>query len=323
MPAGTVATTEEDGMSSARMEDSRAVKAGTSRRELLTAALAGIGASLLSGPIGAAASTAPVLAAPNEHRVAKVRSEFLHFDDPVAKLHAHLRVERTLAEESSTLTWYHWIVFAVPVTQAPIPLVRYEGIEYSLLRHLGNNNFRLHAHNLSFPRDLNTGEFTNEVVNPVTGEKVAVGPSIITDDPGTIHNPIGFRNVNSDGSYQKRYTMFRIEDDLLKLDSVRGAPPEKPITHQENSCQWVPFDEFTNPSITSLPTHFAGCYLYDYPRWLNMGDRPGHLMGMWDGKKINSVEELPNDFLDLARRDYPELLLPRWQDFERPLSFTL
>lgn len=293
----------------------------TRRRELLAAALAGIGASVLSGP-AAAASPRPVPATPDENKVAKVRSEFLHFDDPVARLHAHLRVERNLAEESSTITWYHWIVFAVPVTQAPIPLVRYEGIEYSLLRHLGDNNFRLHAHNLSFPRDLN-GELTSEVRNPVTGETVEVGPSIITTDPGTVHNPRGFRNVNSDGTYQERYAMFRLEDELLKLDSVRGAPPEKPITHQENSCAWVPFDEFTNPTINSLPAHFVGSYLYDYPRWLNMGNQPGHLMAMFDGKKISSVEELPDEFLDRARRDYPELLLPRWQDFERPLQFKL
>lgn len=294
-----------------------------SRRELLAAALAGIGASVLPNPAADASPLPPVPATPDERKVAKVRSEFLHFDDPVAKLHAHLRVERNLAEESSTLTWYHWIVFMVPVTQAPVPLMRYEGIEYSLLRHLGNNNFRLHAHNLSFPRDLNSGELTDSVRNPVTGESVAVGPSIITTDPGTVHNPIGFRNVNSDGTYQKRYAMFRLEDELLKLDSVRGAPPEKPITHQENSCAWVPFDEFTNPSINSLPAHFVGSYLFDYPRWLNMGERPGHLMAMFDGKKVSSVEELPDEFLDRARRDYPELLLPRWQDFDRPLSFTL
>jgi hypothetical protein len=152
---------------------------------------------------------------------------------------------------------------------------------------------------------------------------VAVGPSIITSDPGTVHNPTGFRNVNGDGTYQKRYAMFRLEDELLKLDSVRGAPPEKPITHQENSCAWVPFDEFTNPSINSLPAHFVGGYLYEYPRWLKMGERPGHLYSMFDGKKISSVEELPNEFVDRARRDHPELLLPRWQDFDRPLSFSL
>jgi len=117
--------------------------------------------------------------------------------------------------------------------------------------------------------------------------------------------------------------MFRIEDNLLKLDSVRGAPPDMPITHQENSCAWCPFDEFTNPNINSLPQHFVGSYLYEYPRWLGMGDRPGHMMGMFDGKKLSSVEELPDDFLDRTRREYPDLLRPRWEHFERPFNFKL
>ncbi len=310
-------------MSSVKGNADSAEQPGTSRRELLTAALAGIGASVFSGSGLAADPILPLPATPGEPKIAKVRSEFLHFDDPVAKLHAHLRVERNLAEESSTLTWYNWVVFAVPITRAPIPLMRYEGIEYSLLRHLGNNNFRLQAHNLSYPRDLNSGKFTSEIRNPVTGETVAVGPTIITTDPGTVHNPKGFRNVDGDGTYQENYVMFRLEDELLKLDSVRGILPDLPYTLQENSCAWVPFDEFTNPTINSLPAHFVGGYVYNYPRWLNMGDQPGHLYAMFDGKKIYSVEELPDEFLDRARRDHPELLLPRWQDFERPLSFSL
>ena len=310
-------------MSSVQHHTDSATGPGTSRRELLAAALGGIGASLVSGSGMAADPILPLPTTPDEHKIAKVRSEFLHFDDPVAKLHARLRVERNLAEESFTLTWYHWIVFVVPAKSAPIPMVRYEGIEYSLLRHLGNNNFRIQAHNLSYPRDLNSGEFINEVHNPVTGETVAIGPSIITTDPGVVHNPDGFRNVNGDGSYHKNYAMFRLEDELLKKDSVRGVPPETPFTLQENSCAWVPFDEFTNPTINSLPAHFVGGYLYNYPRWLNMGDHSGNMYAMFDGKKIYSVEELPNEFLDRARRDNPELLLPRWQDFERPLSFSL
>ena len=150
-----------------------------------------------------------------------------------------------------------------------------------------------------------------------------IQPSILTTDPGTVHNPIGFRNVNSDGTYLIRYTMFRLEDELIKLDSVRGAPIEKPVTHMENSCAWCPFDEFANPSITSLPAHFVGGYLYEYPPSMNMGDRPGHLMAMFDGKKINSIEELPDDYLDRARREHPDLLKPRWKDFDVPLSFKL
>jgi hypothetical protein len=298
-----------------------------SRRKFLTASLAGLGVGLGAAIVPIAhAGTRPIIPippTPKEHGVAKVKSEFLFFDDPVAKLHHHLRMERDLAEQSHTLTWYHWIVFMVPVKSAPVPLMRYEGIEFSYLRHLGNNNFRLHAHNLSYPRDLETGKFTNTVLNPVTGETLQVSPSLILNDPGTVQSPDGFRNVNGDGTYQKRYSMFRREDELIKMECVRGAPPEIPTTHQENSVQWCPFDEFTKSSITSLPSHFVGNYLYDYPRWMNMKGRPGHLSAMFDGKKINSVEELPDELLDRTRREYPDLLRPRWEDFDNPLSFKL
>lgn len=296
------------------------------RRSLLAAGLASVGASVGASLLPASASTTqPTVAlppTPDEHLVNQVRSEFLLFDDPVARLHAHLRMERRLAEESHTITWYHYVVFMVPVTRAPVPLVRYEGMEFSYLRHLGNNNFRLHAHNLSFPRDLDSGAFTASVRNPVTGEQVAIPPTVILNDPGTVHNPIGFRNVNSDGSYQIRYTMFRLQDNLVKLDSVRGAPPElAPTTHQENSCAWCPVDIFTNTTTTSLPAQFVGGYLYEYPAWLKMGDRPGHLLAMFDGRKISSVDELPVEYLDRTRREYPDLLRPRWEAFDKPLPF--
>jgi hypothetical protein len=254
---------------------------------------------------------------------AQVRSEFLFFKDPVRKLHAHLRIERDLGEETDTITWYHFMVFIVPKSRPPMPFVRYEGMEYSYLRHLGRDNFRLHAHNLSFPRDLQTGKFTDTALNPVTGKPVKIPPTVLTTDPGTIHNPRGFRNTNSDGTYQERYAMFRLEDNLIKLDSVRGAPVEKPITHMENSCQWVDFDQFTNPAITSLPAHFVGAYLYDYPPFMEMPDSAGHMMAMFDGKKIASIEELPREYLDRVRKEYPELLKPRWSEFDKPVAFKI
>ena len=293
------------------------------RRSLLAAGLSGVGASLLQASGATAQSTLPLPATPDEHLTSQVRSEFLLFDDPVARLHAHLRMERRLAEESYTITWYHFIVFMIPVTMAPVPLVRYEGMEFSYLRHIGGNNFRIHAHNLSFPRNLDTGAFTAEIRNPVTNESIAIPPTVLTNDPGTVHNPIGFRNVSGDGTYQVRYTMFRLQDNLVKLDSVRGAPPGLPITHQENSCAWCPVEIFTNTTTSSLPAQFVGCYLYQYPAWLKMGQRPGHLMAMFDGRKISSVDELPADYLDRARREYPDLLRPRWEAFATPLPFKL
>jgi len=288
-----------------------------SRRNFVTSTAA-VGA--LAGAGGAQAQTLSSLEPP----ISQVQSDFLYFDDPVEEFRQHLRIERDLVEdEGETITWYHWIVFMIPGDRRPEPLMRYEGIEYSYFRHLGNNNYRIHAHNLSFARDLKTNKFTDTVVNPITGETCEVPVSLLLTDPGTIASPIGFRNIAGDGSVQDVFRQFRREDNLIKLDSVRSAPPDWPATHIENSCQWVDIDLFANETITSLPVHFCGHYAFENYPWLNMPEGKGHLSGFWDGKKINSPREIPREILDRLEREYPELLHPRWEDFEKPVPFEI
>lgn len=290
-----------------------------SRRNFVTSTAAA-GAGALAGAGNAQAQTLTSLAPP----ISQVQSEFLYFDDPVEEFRQHLRIERDLVEdEGDTITWYHWIVFMIPGDRRPEPLIRYEGIEYSYFRHLGNNNYRIHAHNLSFARDLKTNKFTDTVVNPITGETCEVPVSLLLTDPGTIASPIGFRNIAGDGSVQDVFRQFRREDEFIKLDSVRSAPPDWPATHIENSCQWVHIDEFANETITSLPVHFCGHYAFENYPWLNMPEGKGHLAGFWDGKKINSPQEIPREMLDRLEREYPELLHPRWEDFEKPVPFEI
>ena len=288
------------------------------RRKFVSAA-AGATGTLLAGAAAPAQTPRPI-----STTVSQVVSEFLYFDDPVEEFRAHMRMERDLVEQQgTTLTWYHWIVFIIPGGRRPEPLIRYEGIEFSYFRSLGNDNYRIHAHNISLPRDLETNAFTDTVLNPITDERVDVPVSLLLNDPGTIGGPSGFRNLSGDGSVQDVYRQFRIENDLIKLDSVRSAPPDWPATHIENSCQWVEFDLFANETITSLPVHFCGHYAYEYPKWLNMPEGTGHLAGFWDGKKVNSVAELPREMLDRLEREYPELLEPQWNQFERPIPFEL
>jgi len=287
-------------------------------RRTIVGAAAGATGSMLGGAtaFGQVRSISPP--------VSQVQSEFLYFDDPVEEFRAHLRMERDLVEDQgTTLTWYNWIVFVIPGGRRPEMLMRYEGIEYSYFRHLGNNNYRIHAHNLSFPRDLKTNKYTDTVVNPITGERVEVPVSLLLNDPGTIGSPIGFRNLAGNGEVQDVFRQFRIEDDLIKLDSVRSAPPDWPATHIENSCQWVEFELFANETIASLPVRFCGHYAYEHPAWLKMPEGMGHLTGFWDGKKVNSSAELPREMLDRMEQEYPELLEPRWSEFDSPVPFEL
>jgi hypothetical protein len=47
------------------------------------------------------------------------------------------------------------------------------------------------------------------------------------------------------------------------------------------------------------------------------------MYGMWDGRKLTGPSDLPVDFLRRTEREFPELLRPRWQLFDRPIPFPL
>jgi len=186
---------------------------------------------------------------------------------------------------------------------------------------VADHTYRIHAHNVSYPRSIETNEFCSSVKNPITGEMIEVEPTILLNDPGTVHSLKGFRNLKGDGSYVVPYKQFRRDDNKMVLDSIRTAPPEWPTTHMESSAIWVPNAMFEDKSVTNLLYQTTGIYIFEYPAWMEMGDRGGHMIGFFDGRKIAGVHELPDEFHDRVKREYPELLRPRWEEFDRPTPF--
>lgn len=262
-------------------------------------------------------------AEPKRTRCHKIETRFVDFADPVEEFEAHFRMERDLVPDQGTaLTWYYWTVFIVPGDRQPVPLLRYEGTEYSYFRQVADHVYRIHAHNVSVPMSLETNDYTGSIVNPLTGKTVTAPTNLLLNDPGTVHSPKGFRNVSGDGTYRQPFRQFRIENDLIKLDSVRSAPPDWPINHIESSIQQASHADFLDKRITSLPCTSTGLYVFPYSKWLEMGDRPGHLLGYWDARKIPSVEDFPDKFLAKMKADHPELLKPRWEEFNRRAKFA-
>lgn len=283
----------------------------------------GTGSLALAGMTGAsnAAAMSDPAAAPGAAKPAIDVSQ-VTFETSVDEFEAHFRMERDLvAEEGTTLAWYHWLAYVIPGVSAPQPLVRFEGMEYSYFRKVAENTYRIHAHNVSYPRDIHTNAFLSVMTNPVTGQQITVEPTVLLEDPGTVHSPKGFRNMNGDGSYVQPFRYFRKEGDQMKFESVRTAPPSWPVNHMESTVQWCDVSAFDDKSITSLPSKSAGVYVFPYPKWMEMGDRGGHMLGFIDGQKITGVEEMPDDFRNRVKSEYPELLLPRWGEFDRPPSF--
>ncbi len=279
-----------------------------SRRDVLAAtgaAAAAGSASLISSTAQAAVPAAASYLPPT----GRVVSEQFGYRDPVQKMRAEFRLYRDLRDEADVLLWYMFTIFVIAEGRTVAPLVRYEGIEFSHHKRIGENLFKVHGHNMSFPRALDTGEFVASVVNPVTQKTVAVPPTILTGDPGMLYSPAGKRPLDRESAdFTPTYSLFRIEDELVKVEQIR-VPPDNWLTpFIETSHNWTPRELFEDKSILRLPMGTSGGYVYPYPSWLEMGATRGHMFGVWSGKKLDGPEQLPSEYLARAEADYPELL---------------
>jgi hypothetical protein len=287
------------------------------RRSLLAAGTCALLAGGGAAPFAASAATGVGPLEPTA-------STFLRFDDPVEEFKAHFRYERDLRDEAHVVNWYHFTVYVLPNAGVPQPLVRYEGMEFSYFRRLKDLVWRIHAHNVSFPRRLEDGAFATEVLNPVTGRRVRPATVLLLEDPGVLYSPAGYALLDAkELRWMRSRRLFRIDGDTVVVDHTRPKPEGWPKQFLETSTSWVARAAFDDPTITSLPCHTSGFYLSPFPRWMEMGDVGGSMIGAWNGRKLRGVDELPGEFRSRLARERPDLLQPRWGEFERPLPFAI
>ncbi len=280
-------------------------------------------AALLAGSIGAAFAAAPreaTAATPGAAAGKRWTSSFMLLD-PVQRFRQALRIQRSLADEADILHWYHFIMVAVPVNATPKAVVRWEGIEFSRHQKLAESRYRLHGHNLSFPRHIETGEFVDAVLNPVTKKQVTVPPMALTADPGMVRSPAGVISLDKPSAAPRPdYKMLRREGSFVKVDAIRVPPDTWPVTFLEMGFESSPAALFEDPTQMWLPSDVSGAYVFPWPKWMEMGDAPGHMFAAWSGYKLRTIDELPVEFRQRAERDYPQLLSVDRAPFSKPIA---
>lgn len=289
----------------------------TLRRLILT----GIPAAATCATLADAAESAPGATAAGDASDTPLADGFIQFADASEKFRALFRFERDLQDQGTALSTYQFLVFAVLQGQRPRPMVRFEGMEYSYFRRVGAQSWRIHAHNLSYPRDVATGRFVEAVKNPFTDELVPVKPMRLLDDPGVLQSPKGYLQLNETKvNWHDSHFVARIEGDLIKAEHIRPAPEVWPTMFIESSVSSISKREFEDPRITSLMYQTSGFYIFPFPAWVRMGDKVGHMLGAWNGRKIRDPRGLPREFLARARAEDVAMLEPRWGEFENPVA---
>jgi hypothetical protein len=66
--------------------------------------------------------------------------------------------------------------------------------------------------------------------------------------------------------------------------------------------------DFLNARLDSVPVVFSSTVHMPWLKWMDMGDRPGHIVWHAGGAKLGSINELPDGYRQRAEKDYPAML---------------
>ena len=271
--------------------------AGLTRRNLLTSA----GAMAL---LGAPFSTLATGDSASEINLATPRDNLL----------ALVRIQASLREEDVPW-WYSGIIYGAEDGKAPRLLFAFEGMEMYWMRHLGEEEFELIGHTVSFLKDAESGEWLREWRNPYTRELLEVPAATQGGGAGRGFNYSvkGIRPTMFVDQMPERPPAYRILSGggRIWLTKETEYPPGMAQPRLQRQTMNCSLEEFSDPGVQRLNTQFASTVFMPWRGWMNMGERPGHLIWHAAGLKLDSVDSLPPAYRARLDAEHPDKLTAR------------
>lgn len=265
--------------------------------------LAATGAFVYSGTALAAAAK-PDVAGPTAG---------LDLADPGDALTAMLRMQARLDGKDAPW-WYFGRIYGLLPGQAPVPLVRYEGLEIMRLTATPGGEFAATGVTTSFFMDWRTKAVLDTFANPVSGRTTRVRPNLIGGKPGSAaayYSPKGVRpgrTAQADWRPDGLNLSWDSYGDDIWLSNDRTYPPGLPQPMGESSVSRARRTDLHDLERPFVPASFSSTYFAPWPAWMEMQGQPGHVVWHADGVKLESVARLPAHFRRWMDQRHPERL---------------
>lgn len=231
------------------------------------------------------------------------------FSDPAVNVECMVRMLGSL-DAIDCPWWYTGTIYAQRERQAPLKLFRFEGCEINHFVRAPSGAYQMHARTLSFFRDWESGAIMDEFKNPITGKTNKVSANVLGGNDWMEFSPSGVTlgGVRLTPEGRPYLLNWQASGDMAWVITDRGLPqaPVQPIL--EAQSVFVPTAQIGDRSLKRTDALFSSTSFSPYPRWLEMGNEPGHTIWHAAGRKLRSLDDLPAEYLDRARRMFPDQL---------------
>lgn len=272
------------------------------RRQLLGVLGGGVvlAAGCASTPSGAAAPQKEMALNPIDLDLEDVGSRVRAFVKASARLTEGRTIWSTRAE-----------VYAMLPTNEVVPLLRVKGCEQQWIRPVSDTKFVSFDNLVTYYSDFDGDQVIHKFSNPLTGSQNTVKPYVSRMNEGREISPRGvvFRVMRE--AFPEFYADLKFEVLARKVgesvsfqgefkwpaEFIRAPAGSKLTTFARAS-------ELADPNRDSVPANFAGYVLMPFFPWMEMADRPGYLLWHVQGYKIESLNDLDEDYLAAAHADF-------------------
>ena len=230
---------------------------------------------------------------------------------PVNNLINLIRMQSSLGNEDQVPWHYNGTLYFQKGSEQPIPMIKIEGMESYKVIPQEDGSYEILGNMLTFFRDLDSGEMTREFKNPFTGKVNTILPNIRRASLG--------RGLNI-STMGVRPTAFieKMADDPLILDWTFGPktiwlhnqtayPPGLSTPRMQRMTMFAPIEEFLDKEALSLSTMFTATVLMPWLPWMDMDNVEGHTLWHASGVKLDSIDQLPDEYSKRMMAEHPEL----------------
>ena len=230
-------------------------------------------------------------------------------NNPAANLAGFIRMMASLVDEDVPW-WYNGTVYAVVgETRNPEPLFTFEGMELYRVAALADGTYELTGNTVTFFRALD-GTWLSDYLNPFTGKTNAVGAAVQGGGPGrgfnlSVHGvrPSKLRDQIPDAPLRKWWS---VAAGKVWMNNDTVYPPGLPAPRAQSQSMFATVDEFNDADLPRIPAVFSSTVTMPWLAWMDMGDRPGHLLWHAAGAKLPGLDALPDAYRKRAEKEYPE-----------------
>ena len=220
-----------------------------------------------------------------------------------------VKMRCSLDPKEDVILWWSGTVFAQLPEKAPSPLFGFEGYNICRAEKQPDGVWRLLTRELTFYRDLKTGEIVDQWDNPFTGVRDNV-LQVANDPVNNLLNPPGRPSTVPwvEAGDQLMLTMnipLTYPNPLSPKDFPKQSSGELYVG-SEHFMFFTPRAAMEDPSLTQAPTTYGWTRTGPWLPWMEMGQAPGGLLYVAQGNKKASISELPADIQERVRTTYPE-----------------